>query len=219
MVFLRLYSHSDNGNGELECTSVWAALKNPCQVNSFCGFNSYCTFDADQPVCRCLPGSEFIDPNQTTLGCRRNYSEARCKGGKENAHHYNITTLENIEAAYHPYFQESMSIEECSKSCLEDCNCGAALFSKNTCNKLKLPLRYVIRKDFSDEALGVQIDAPAKDGEANAALLDYISSVLGVKRRQLSIGAGTKSRDKVVIVEEVTLQGVFDALDKVSKCY
>ncbi|RVW85334.1 hypothetical protein CK203_045526 [Vitis vinifera] len=29
---------------------------------------------------------------------------------------------------------------------------------------------------FDDEALGVQIDAPAKDGEANAALLDYISS-------------------------------------------
>jgi hypothetical protein len=31
--------------------------------------------------------------------------------------------------------------------------------------------------DLSDEAVGVQIDAPAKDGEANAALLDYISSV------------------------------------------
>ncbi|KAG6717167.1 hypothetical protein I3842_04G084400 [Carya illinoinensis] len=31
--------------------------------------------------------------------------------------------------------------------------------------------------DFSDEAVGVQIDAPAKDGEANAALLDFISSV------------------------------------------
>ncbi|KAG1327941.1 PH, RCC1 and FYVE domains-containing protein 1 [Cocos nucifera] len=30
--------------------------------------------------------------------------------------------------------------------------------------------------DFGDEALGVQIDAPARDGEANAALLDYISS-------------------------------------------
>lgn len=30
---------------------------------------------------------------------------------------------------------------------------------------------------FDDDALGVQIDAPAKDGEANAALLDYISSV------------------------------------------
>ncbi|CDP04779.1 unnamed protein product [Coffea canephora] len=71
--------------------------------------------------------------------------------------------------------------------------------------------------DINDEALGVQIDAPAKDGEANAALLDYISSVVGVKRRQVSIGSGLKSRDKVVVVEEVTLQGVFDALDKVLK--
>ncbi|KAI5672598.1 hypothetical protein M9H77_12962 [Catharanthus roseus] len=71
--------------------------------------------------------------------------------------------------------------------------------------------------DISDEALGVQIDAPAKDGEANAALLDYISSVIGVKRRQVSIGAGSKSRGKVVIVEEVTVQSVFDALNRVIK--
>ncbi|WOH00651.1 hypothetical protein DCAR_0520024 [Daucus carota subsp. sativus] len=71
--------------------------------------------------------------------------------------------------------------------------------------------------DFNDDALSVQIDAPAKDGEANAALLDYISSVLGVKRRQLSIGSGSKSRGKLVLVEEVTLQGVFDALDKCFK--
>lgn len=42
--------------------------------------------------------------------------------------------------------------------------------------------------------------------------------VLGVKRRQVSIGSGSKSRDKVVIVEEVTIQNVFDTLDKVSKC-
>ncbi|TYI85953.1 hypothetical protein E1A91_D04G033700v1 [Gossypium mustelinum] len=72
--------------------------------------------------------------------------------------------------------------------------------------------------DFSDDSVGVQIDAPAKDGEANAALLDYISSVLGVKRRQVSIGSGSKSRDKVVVVEEITPQTVFDALNKASKC-
>nr|GMD56527.1 UPF0235 protein C15orf40 homolog isoform X2 [Ipomoea batatas] len=73
--------------------------------------------------------------------------------------------------------------------------------------------------DLSDEAVGVQIDAPAKDGEANAALLDYISSVIGVKRRQVSIGSGSKSRDNVVIVEEVNVQTVFDALDKASKSH
>ncbi|XP_030517088.1 UPF0235 protein C15orf40 homolog [Rhodamnia argentea] len=71
--------------------------------------------------------------------------------------------------------------------------------------------------DLSDEAVGVQIDAPAKDGEANAALLEYMSSVLGVKRRQVSIGSGSKSRDKVVIVEEVTVKSVFDALAKAVK--
>lgn len=33
------------------------------------------------------------------------------------------------------------------------------------------------KTDVSDEAVGVQIDAPARDGEANSALLDFISSV------------------------------------------
>ncbi|MCL7021847.1 hypothetical protein MKW94_006468 [Papaver nudicaule] len=71
--------------------------------------------------------------------------------------------------------------------------------------------------DFDDEALGVQIDAPARDGEANAALLDYISEVIGVKRRQVSLGSGSKSRDKVVLVEEISLQTVFEALSSACK--
>ncbi|CAN4122126.1 unnamed protein product [Withania somnifera] len=71
--------------------------------------------------------------------------------------------------------------------------------------------------DLNDDAVGVQIDAPAKDGEANAALVHYISSVVGVKKRQVSIGSGSKSRDKVIIVEDVTLQSVFDSLNKVLK--
>ncbi|KAF9601241.1 hypothetical protein IFM89_018351 [Coptis chinensis] len=73
--------------------------------------------------------------------------------------------------------------------------------------------------DVNDDAVGVQIDAPPKDGEANAALVDYISSVIGVKKRQVTIGSGSKSRDKVVVVEDVTLQIVFDALTKVSSCH
>ncbi|KAH0996435.1 hypothetical protein GBA52_020299 [Prunus armeniaca] len=39
------------------------------------------------------------------------------------------------------------------------------------------------RLHHCDEALGVQIDAPAKDGEANAALLDYISSEMKIDVR------------------------------------
>lgn len=45
----------------------------------------------------------------------------------------------------------------------------------------------------------------------------FRGQVLGVKKRQVSIGSGSKSRDKIVLVEEVTLPNVFDALDKASK--
>lgn len=47
--------------------------------------------------------------------------------------------------------------------------------------------------------------------------ISHDKQVIGVKRRQVSIGSGSKSRDKIVVVEEVTLQSVFDALDKVCK--
>eukprot|EP00252_Welwitschia_mirabilis_P009835 TRINITY_DN2270_c0_g1_i1.p1 TRINITY_DN2270_c0_g1~~TRINITY_DN2270_c0_g1_i1.p1 ORF type:complete len:123 (-),score=20.08 TRINITY_DN2270_c0_g1_i1:401-769(-) len=67
-------------------------------------------------------------------------------------------------------------------------------------------------KDVNEEAVGVQIDAPARDGEANAALIDFMSTVLGVKRRQLSIGSGSKSREKTLLVEDTSLQHVYDAL-------
>ena len=40
-----------------------------------------------------------------------------------------------------PYFAAQMSMEECNCSCLEDYNCGAALFRSNYCQKQKFPLR------------------------------------------------------------------------------
>ncbi|RVW85336.1 G-type lectin S-receptor-like serine/threonine-protein kinase LECRK1 [Vitis vinifera] len=39
-------------------------------------------------------------------------------------------------------FNESMKKEECSKFCLDDCNCGAALYWNGNCYKYKLPIRY-----------------------------------------------------------------------------
>lgn len=45
-----------------------------------------------------------------------------------------------------------------------------------------------------------------------------ILQVLCVKKRQVSIGSGSKSREKVVLVQEVTLQNVLDALNKARKC-
>ncbi|KAJ7956985.1 putative Receptor-like protein kinase 1 [Quillaja saponaria] len=142
----RLYSHVGDDKGKVRVSTVWSPLSDACKVKSFCGFNSYCTFNDFQPYCNCLPGSDIIEPNQRSLGCSRNFSEAGCKGGTADASSYSIIPMENMRWDDHPYFKVQMPIEDdCSSSCLEDCNCGAAIYKAGYCLKHELPLRYVRR--------------------------------------------------------------------------
>ncbi|XVF17055.1 hypothetical protein REPUB_Repub10bG0084100 [Reevesia pubescens] len=143
---LRLYTHLFERSGGFQTSDRLRALKNSCKIKGFCGFNSFCTFNDNKPYCVCLPGTDFIDPDQSTLGCKRNYSEANCKGGKANIRFYNITPMEDIEwSTGNFYSKEKMSKDACSKTCLEDCNCEAAQFQGGVCKKQKLPLRYLLR--------------------------------------------------------------------------
>jgi uncharacterized protein (TIGR00251 family) len=48
------------------------------------------------------------------------------------------------------------------------------------------------------DALKVKIHAPALDGRANDALLDFLAVQLHIPRRDLSLLRGDKSRKKVV---------------------
>jgi hypothetical protein len=48
------------------------------------------------------------------------------------------------------------------------------------------------------EALKVKVQAPATEGKANEALLEFLADRLGVPVRQLEILSGAKSRDKLV---------------------
>lgn len=51
--------------------------------------------------------------------------------------------------------------------------------------------------------LKVQVAAPPVEGEANAALLEFLSRQLGVPRRQVELVAGEGSRRKRVVVRGV----------------
>ena len=51
--------------------------------------------------------------------------------------------------------------------------------------------------------LKIQLAAPPVDGEANAALLDFISKLLGVPKRQLELASGETSRRKRLQVSGV----------------
>ncbi len=50
------------------------------------------------------------------------------------------------------------------------------------------------------EALKVKIHAPALEGRANEALLDFLAEKLGVPRRRLTLLRGEKSPQKIVHV-------------------
>lgn len=59
--------------------------------------------------------------------------------------------------------------------------------------------------DLSTEAIGVQIAAPPVDGEANAELIKFISKVLQVRKSDLSLDRGSKSREKVLMLAKNTI--------------
>jgi uncharacterized protein (TIGR00251 family) len=50
------------------------------------------------------------------------------------------------------------------------------------------------------DRLKVRIAAPALDGRANDALIDFLAEKLGVPKLRVSIARGERSRDKLVAV-------------------
>ncbi|TYH75649.1 hypothetical protein ES332_D04G034300v1 [Gossypium tomentosum] len=148
----QLYTHQFEPSGGFRTSLVSRALKDYCKVVGFCGINSYCTFNDDRAYCACLPGTDFIDPQRNTLGCKRNYSEGHCKGGKDNIPLYNITPLQNIVWTKGIFYSEElMSMSACSQTCLEDCNCEASQFSDGVCRKQKLPLWHLLRQQGDND--------------------------------------------------------------------
>ncbi|KAL2911877.1 hypothetical protein HK105_208660 [Polyrhizophydium stewartii] len=50
-------------------------------------------------------------------------------------------------------------------------------------------------------AVGIQLAAPARDGEANEELVRFVADTLGIRKHQIGLVAGHKSRDKVLRIE------------------
>ena len=53
------------------------------------------------------------------------------------------------------------------------------------------------------ERIKVRLAAPALEGKANAALIEFLAGHYGVPRRNVRIAAGLKSRRKRVVIEGV----------------
>ena len=45
------------------------------------------------------------------------------------------------------------------------------------------------------------MQAPPKDGQANQAIVEFMASVLGLKKRDLSVVKGDKCSDKILLID------------------
>lgn len=63
--------------------------------------------------------------------------------------------------------------------------------------------------------LKIRLTAPPVEGEANRAIIDFLSKSLGFKKSSLHIDTGLKSREKRVRVEDVSLEKLEEAFSKI----
>ncbi|GAB1864284.1 UPF0235 protein C15orf40-like protein [Camponotus japonicus] len=68
--------------------------------------------------------------------------------------------------------------------------------------------------DISDEAVGIAISAPPMEGEANAELVKYLASIFELRKSDVSLDRGSRSRQKTVIVSGITTDQVLAKLKR-----
>ncbi|KYB29573.1 UPF0235 protein C15orf40 homolog-like Protein [Tribolium castaneum] len=62
---------------------------------------------------------------------------------------------------------------------------------------------------INSDGVGVQINAPPSEGEANTELVKYMASVLGLRKSDVTLDRGFKSRNKVLKIQgSITLEEV-----------
>ncbi|KAM3744171.1 hypothetical protein ACB098_06G032300 [Castanea mollissima] len=140
----RLYLHQFKSGNSSSMLTEWSALSNQCEVKGFCGFNSYCSGKGSKADCYCYPGFDFIDTHNKVLGCYQKFNEDDydCGRSEDLSMLYNVASLENVSWDGLYSIKLIIEKEDCGKSCVEDCNCGAVLYTDSYCSKYKLPLRY-----------------------------------------------------------------------------
>ncbi|KAI9125774.1 hypothetical protein K1719_003192 [Acacia pycnantha] len=155
----RLYVHTFEKNNNTGFTSqiiVWQAISDQCQVNGFCGLNSYCSNVSGKGECKCYPGFRPISGKENKnifLVCEQIIKNDCITSGPGML--YNVSNpLQHIQWGLHPYLVIPLEMEACGNSCMEDCDCCAVLHGDGNCNKYKLPLMFGrINQNISTTAL------------------------------------------------------------------
>ena len=68
-----------------------------------------------------------------------------------------------------------------------------------------------------DEKLKIALDAPPVDGAANAALLNFLATLLNCSKKQIQLVRGEKNRSKVVSIHGQTMDQIVAAIQSGAK--
>ena len=129
---LRLYSHDMNRNQNW--TVKWFGPNDDvCKPKGLCGLNGYCVLVDRRVCCKCHPQFEWVNKEDRSSGCQRNFSMESCKSDR-----YAMKAVPNTVWENNSYFViTSTTQDNCGEACLRECNCVAALFKDGVCAKTK----------------------------------------------------------------------------------
>ncbi|KAM5577612.1 G-type lectin S-receptor-like serine/threonine-protein kinase LECRK3 [Rosa sericea] len=182
----RLYLHNFlmSGSSEGAVMAIWSALQDPCDVKGICGFNSYCEVvmqkKAAEVECKCYPGFVYNNASQKSLGCYHNFPVDGCTRNEEPRLWYTVEALDNTSWNDQSYsVTPNQNKEDCSDSCLGDCNCWAVLYTDADCRKYNLPLLYgkTTSNIFSKGFFKVLLTKPPTVNESNNNSLILILAI------------------------------------------
>lgn len=115
---------------------IWSSTDDRCAPKGICGVNSFCTYEDghDNVSCTCLLGFGG--------GCRQDYNVGDC-WNKNPSVMYKMRRMTNVTWHYESYaVKDTVTEQDCERLCLDDCDCGVALFQNGKCQKHKSPIRY-----------------------------------------------------------------------------
>ncbi|KAG0451987.1 hypothetical protein HPP92_025920 [Vanilla planifolia] len=144
----RLYALDSNTNSSTVVNEI-PYLKDKCQAKDICGANSYCALAQNHPTCACMPGFDFINNDVPTSGCRRRRAMQSCIDVMMEK----VDNMVGVDDQAYSVISVG-SRDDCSNTCLHDCDCYAALYRDQQCSKLKLPLTSA-RIDGNDPSIAL----------------------------------------------------------------
>jgi len=68
--------------------------------------------------------------------------------------------------------------------------------------------------DWKEDILYIKITAPPVEGAANEAILKFLAKELKVKKSQVSLEKGDKSREKVFKIKDVDMEYIYSVFPK-----